>query len=99
METRASLPQPIKPRASTTKAGRARSAAFANVPVDEFLAAPVDFHELQIVLDRALDQRALEIENRRVTEQIAGRFLFDLGVSKHKINIAIAFQILTFFFA
>ncbi|MBZ5509976.1 MAG: sigma-54 dependent transcriptional regulator [Acidobacteriia bacterium] len=48
----------------------------ANVPVDEFLAAPVDFHELQIVLDRALDKRAMEIENRRVTEQIAGRFSF-----------------------
>jgi DNA-binding NtrC family response regulator len=48
----------------------------AKVPVDEFFAAPVDFHELQIVLDRALDKRAMEIENRRVNEQIAGRYSF-----------------------
>jgi DNA-binding NtrC family response regulator len=48
----------------------------AKVPVDEFFAAPVDFRELQIVLDRALEKRAMEIENRRVTEQIAGRFSF-----------------------
>ena len=48
----------------------------AKVPVDEFFAAPVDFHELQIVLDRALEKRAMEIENRRVTEQIAGRYSF-----------------------
>jgi DNA-binding NtrC family response regulator len=48
----------------------------AKVPVDEFFAAPVDFHELQIVLDRALEKRAMEMENRRVHEQIAGRYSF-----------------------
>ena len=48
----------------------------AKVPVDDFFVAPVDFRELQIVLDRALDKRAMEIENRRVTEQIAGRYSF-----------------------
>ncbi|MBZ5567334.1 MAG: sigma-54 dependent transcriptional regulator [Acidobacteriia bacterium] len=48
----------------------------AKVPVDEFFAAPVDFHELQIVLDRALEKRAMETENRRVAEQISGRYSF-----------------------
>jgi len=32
--------------------------------VDEYFVAPVDFQEVQIVLGRALDKRALEIENR-----------------------------------
>ncbi|MGZ4818838.1 MAG: sigma 54-interacting transcriptional regulator, partial [Terriglobales bacterium] len=50
--------------------------AAAKVPLDEFFAAPVDFRELQFALDRALEKRAMEIENRRVTEQIAGRFSF-----------------------
>jgi two-component system response regulator PilR (NtrC family) len=48
----------------------------AKVPLDEFFAAPVDFRELQIVLDRALEKRGMEIENRRVSEQIAGRYSF-----------------------
>jgi DNA-binding NtrC family response regulator len=48
----------------------------AKIPVDEFFAAPVDFREVQLVLERALNKRAMEIENRRVTEQIAGKFSF-----------------------
>jgi DNA-binding NtrC family response regulator len=48
----------------------------AKVPVDEFFVAPVDFRDVQIVLDRALEKRAMEIENRRVHEQIAGRYSF-----------------------
>ncbi|HEX9119366.1 MAG TPA: sigma-54 dependent transcriptional regulator [Terriglobales bacterium] len=48
----------------------------AKVPVDDFFVSPVDFRELQIVLDRNLEKRAMEIENRRVTEQIAGRYSF-----------------------
>jgi DNA-binding NtrC family response regulator len=48
----------------------------AKVPVDEFFAAPVDFRELQIVLERALEKRAMEIENQRVSEQISGRYSF-----------------------
>jgi DNA-binding NtrC family response regulator len=48
----------------------------AKVPVDDFFVSPVDFRELQIVLDRTLEKRAMEIENRRVTEQIAGRYSF-----------------------
>jgi DNA-binding NtrC family response regulator len=33
--------------------------------VDEYFIAPIDFHEVQIVLARALEKRALEIECRR----------------------------------
>src|SRR5262249_49336601 len=36
---------------------------------DEFFIAPVDFHELQIVLARSLEKRKIEIENRRLREQ------------------------------
>ncbi len=48
----------------------------AKVPVDEFFVAPVDFRELQIILERALEKRSLEKENRRVAAQIAGRYSF-----------------------
>jgi DNA-binding NtrC family response regulator len=48
----------------------------AKDPVDDFFVSPVDFRELQIILDRNLEKRAMEIENRRVTEQIAGRYSF-----------------------
>ncbi len=43
---------------------------------DEFFIAPVDFGELQIVLERALDKRSIEIENRRLREQITTRYSF-----------------------
>src|SRR5437868_12672337 len=43
---------------------------------DEFFIAPVDFRELQIVLERALDKRGIEIENRRLREQILTRYSF-----------------------
>ena len=36
--------------------------------VDEYFIAPIDFHEVQIVLARALEKRALEIECRRQAE-------------------------------
>ncbi|MBV8893474.1 MAG: sigma-54-dependent Fis family transcriptional regulator [Acidobacteria bacterium] len=36
--------------------------------VDEYFIAPIDFHEVQIVLARALEKRALEIECRRQSE-------------------------------
>ncbi len=48
----------------------------AKVPVDEFFTAPIDFHALQIVLERALEKRAMDTENRRVAEQMAGRYSF-----------------------
>ncbi|HSA93178.1 MAG TPA: sigma-54 dependent transcriptional regulator [Terriglobales bacterium] len=46
------------------------------VGADEFFVAPVDFQELQIVLERALDRRSMEIENRRLREQISQKYSF-----------------------
>jgi DNA-binding NtrC family response regulator len=41
---------------------------------DEFFVAPVDFQELHIVLERALEKRDMEIENRRMREQIVSKY-------------------------
>ena len=43
---------------------------------DDFFVAPVDFDELRLVLERALDQRRIAIENRRLREQIAQKYSF-----------------------
>ena len=43
---------------------------------DEFFVAPVDAQELKIVLDRALEKRKMELENRRLREQVAQRYSF-----------------------
>ena len=43
---------------------------------DEFFVAPVDFRELQIVLERALDKRNIEIESRRLREQLVSKYSF-----------------------
>jgi DNA-binding NtrC family response regulator len=43
---------------------------------DEFFVAPVDFRELQIVLERALEKRSIEIENRRLREQLVSKYSF-----------------------
>ena len=45
------------------------------VRADEFLVAPIDLGELQMVLQRALEKRDVEIESRRVGSQ-AGRSTF-----------------------
>jgi DNA-binding NtrC family response regulator len=49
----------------------------AEIGSDEFFVAPVDLDEMRIVLERALEKRFLEIENRRATEQISGRYAFN----------------------
>jgi DNA-binding NtrC family response regulator len=41
---------------------------------DEFFVAPVDFQELEIVLERALEKRDMEIENRRLRDQIVSKY-------------------------
>jgi len=41
---------------------------------DEFFTAPVDFRELQIVLGRALEKRDMEMESRRLREEIASKY-------------------------
>ena len=43
---------------------------------DEFFVAPVDAQELKIVLDRALEKRMIEVENRRLQEQVAQKYSF-----------------------
>ncbi len=43
---------------------------------DDFFVAPVDFDELRLVLERALDLRNIEIENRRMREQIGQKYSF-----------------------
>jgi len=43
---------------------------------DEFFVAPVDPQELKIVLDRALEKRMMEIENRRLRDEIAEKYSF-----------------------
>ncbi len=46
------------------------------VGADEFFVAPVDFQELRIVLERAVERRGMEIENRRLREQITQKYSF-----------------------
>jgi DNA-binding NtrC family response regulator len=43
---------------------------------DDFFVAPLDFEELRLVLERALDRRGIEIENRRLREQIMQKYSF-----------------------
>jgi DNA-binding NtrC family response regulator len=43
---------------------------------DEFFVAPVDPQELKIVLDRALEKRMIEVENRRLRDEIAQKYSF-----------------------
>jgi DNA-binding NtrC family response regulator len=46
------------------------------VGADEFFVAPVDFQELRIVLERALEKRSMEIEARRLREQIVSKYSY-----------------------
>lgn len=48
----------------------------AQIGSDEFFVAPVDLDEMRIVLERSMEKRSLEVENRRAAEQIAGRYAF-----------------------
>lgn len=62
--------------------------------VDEYFIAPVDFHAVQIVLERALDKRAMELESRRRDEQTAGRYSFGemIGGSEEMLRVYDAIQ-------
>ena len=62
--------------ALTRSRSRAIRLQAAELGADEFFIAPVDFSELRIVLERALDQRGIEIENRRLREQIVPKYSF-----------------------
>jgi len=61
---------------------------------DEFFVAPVDAQELKIVLDRALEKRMIEIENRRLRDEIAQKYSFcDLiGSSEVMLRVYEAIQ-------
>ena len=50
---------------------------------DEFFLAPLDFHELQIVLWRAIEKRGLQLEGQRLVEQAESKNSFCglIGVS------------------
>ncbi|HUQ50218.1 MAG TPA: sigma-54 dependent transcriptional regulator [Terriglobales bacterium] len=62
--------------------------------VDEFFTSPVDFRDVQIVLDRALDKRAMELESRRRDEQAGGRYSFGelIGGSEEMLRVYDAIQ-------
>ena len=41
---------------------------------DEFFVAPIDFNELRLVLERSLEKRSIEIENRRLRHQLVSKY-------------------------
>jgi DNA-binding NtrC family response regulator len=43
---------------------------------DEFFLFPINYDELKIVLGRAIEKRALELEGRRVVQQVEGKAAF-----------------------
>jgi DNA-binding NtrC family response regulator len=43
---------------------------------DEFVLAPVNYEELQTVLARAIEKRSLELEGRRIVEQLESKSAF-----------------------
>lgn len=43
---------------------------------DDFFLAPLNFQELQVVLSRALEKRTLELEGRRLREQVENKSAF-----------------------
>lgn len=61
----------------------------AQIGSDEFFVAPVDLEEMRIVMQRALEKRSLEIENRRASEQITGRYAFNdiIGRSEPMLRV------------
>ena len=48
----------------------------AQSQINDFFVAPIDFREVQVVIERAIEKRGLEIERRRISEQIAARYSF-----------------------
>lgn len=44
--------------------------------IDDLFVAPVDFREVQIVIERALEKRDVEVERRLVSQEVAARYSF-----------------------
>jgi len=62
--------------AITRATDRGISIKASRAGADEFFLAPLNFPELQIVLTRAIQKRAMEIEGRRMVEQIENKSAF-----------------------
>jgi DNA-binding NtrC family response regulator len=62
--------------AITRATDRGISIKASRAGADEFFLAPLNFPELQIVLTRAIQKRAMEIEGRRLVEQIENKSAF-----------------------
>jgi DNA-binding NtrC family response regulator len=62
--------------AMTRATDREVSIKASRAGADEFFLAPLNFPELQIVLTRAIQKRAMEIEGRRMVEQIENKSAF-----------------------
>ncbi|MGH9524925.1 MAG: sigma-54 interaction domain-containing protein [Terriglobales bacterium] len=50
--------------------------AAAQSQIEDLFVAPIDFREVQVVIERALKKRSAEIERRRMSEQITARYSF-----------------------
>jgi DNA-binding NtrC family response regulator len=62
--------------------------------VDEYFPAPADFRDVRVILDRALDKKAVELESRRREEQSIGRYSFGelIGGSEEMLRVYDAIQ-------
>jgi two-component system response regulator PilR (NtrC family) len=62
--------------ALTRSPNRAERLEAQDAGADEFFLAPVDATELRIVVERAINKRRLEIEDRRIREELASKSTF-----------------------
>ena len=62
--------------AMTRSTSRAIPLKASQAGADEFFLSPVNFQELQIVLVRAIEKRALELEGRRMLEHVESKSAF-----------------------
>jgi DNA-binding NtrC family response regulator len=62
--------------AMTKSNDRSISLRASQAGADEFFLAPVNYAQLEIVLARAIEKRALEIEGRRLLEQVESKSAF-----------------------
>ena len=60
----------------TKSADRSISLRASRAGGDEFFLAPVNYAELQVVITRAIEKKALELEGRRLVEQAEGKSAF-----------------------
>lgn len=60
--------------ALTRSNSRALRLKAGELGADEFFVSPIDFNELRLVLERSLEKRSIEIENRRLRHQLVSRY-------------------------